>query len=112
MALPIAQKPERVSTSEFEPKLDLKSAASAPALSSLVKRPAVAVNQFFVDHPFWGEPADDPSAIMVREWGVKVRDVAKRACRASVRPAEVPSSLRIGEALESVAVNGKVNTKG
>lgn len=107
MAPPIAQKPERVSASAFEPKLDLK-----PALSLSIKRPTAAVNQFFVDHPFWGEPADDPSAIMVREWGVKVRDVAKRTCRASVQPAEVPSSLRVGKVLESAAVNEKANTTG
>jgi len=65
--------------SASEPAKTTAAEAQQPTLVRLswVKRPAAAVNQFFIDHPFWGVPADDPPAVLLRQWAQGVR-VSKR----------------------------------
>jgi len=89
------------------PIFELKPATESAQRERLswAKRPVAAVNQFFIEHPFWGEPADDPAAILLREWGVKVRKGAKRrARRTPVRPVE--------KAVDSTVLDEKTDAAG
>jgi len=66
------------------------------------KRSIVAINQYFDEHPFWGEPADPPTAIVLvpRRLNAKLDNFAKRcACGTAGRWDRQGTGFRIWTAI-------------
>ena len=79
------------------------------------KRSIVAINQYFDEHPFWGQPVDPPPAIVVvfRRMGAKLGSVAKHCACGALGPVEDPSSGSGKQSEKNIIVlNQKVPVTG
>ncbi|KIM90189.1 hypothetical protein PILCRDRAFT_811913 [Piloderma croceum F 1598] len=81
-----------------------------PSVWTGPKRTIVSINQYFKEHPFWGEPVDPPPAIVIvfRRLGARIGKIGRSCACGTLGPVERSSKSGLKSEMKVTVLNEKV----